>query len=557
MRNLSILSLILLSLVVWLVLPFVASADYLGGITCSPASPSHLDHNTWVDITIDYKIDDPAGGRVFARPFSFGAPTPSYSASPAPLLPMGTGTTTQSFLITSGEHIVTHIRVYLVSPDQSETWLEMFLPVYYHYGPHGVFNIQMDHNPFDRLPHGRQLNIDFDYTTEAAGCLIYARPFTNGSLTPGYLASGSANLPPSGSYSQDFLFNADADVTDIRFQMFALDNTTLLYEFFVPFDIHWRQWGVYHISFDWPAGESLHNDQHLTSAFTFEHNDPAGLYVWIWSMTDGGYTPGSAYQASALLPAGINPVTRYTTVYEGEQVVDHIRFIVGLPDEAYLMFDVPRVNHWGPHAVQNHWFNPRSPAIMSHGEHLDMAFEYVTSHPEGVRIYARPAYNYEPLFGMTSDGSPLYSPPAGTGDFWCTYTSGFTQANSIRFQMVNDDQTVLLLEHFVSGLWAWGTSATPTAAPEPIPAMAVNLGPSYPNPFNPTATIPVTLSREAAVMLAVYDLRGRLVRTLAEGVLPAGDHTFTFNGEGLASGGYICRLESPLGVQSQHMVLVK
>lgn len=83
------------------------------------------------------------------------------------------------------------------------------------------------------------------------------------------------------------------------------------------------------------------------------------------------------------------------------------------------------------------------------------------------------------------------------------------------------------------------------------------LGNCYPNPFNPSTTIPVSLGRDTHVRMAVYDVRGRLMQTLKDGSLPAGDHTFTFRGESLSSGAYICRLETPAGVQTQRLTLIK
>ena len=54
-----------------------------------------------------------------------------------------------------------------------------------------------------------------------------------------------------------------------------------------------------------------------------------------------------------------------------------------------------------------------------------------------------------------------------------------------------------------------------------MPAQTALL-PNYPNPFNPETWIPYQLKRPADVTLAIYDLNGQNVRTLAPGYQSAG-----------------------------------
>ena len=537
-----------------LLLAATASAEYLGNITFDKATPSFLPNGERVNVSIDYKIDDPAGRRIYVLPYTNGSPTPGYGVSGSVVYPQGTGTAISFLTIVSGTALVDEVRVYTRDPDFTETPLEMFVPAIFRFGPHGVYNVQPDHSKYSRLRHGMSLSMTFDYGVDAPGCKIYARPINGSQLEPGYSASGSADLPPSGSYSQNFSFDADADVTHIRFQIYALDNSTLLDEFFVPWDCHWREWGIYDMSLNHGNVTSLHNSQNLESSFTMDHVDASGLRVWIWTIQDGDYCPGSVYQGSVLEPVGAHAVTRYTRVNTGTETVDAVRFIVGTTSEIYMQFDVPVLIDYGPHALQNFDFSPGSPAIMSYGERLDMTYDYVTDEAAGVRIFARAAYQYEGLFGMTSAGSPLYPAPSGGGTFWMTYNSD-QFADMIRFQMVSEDQSLTFLEWFQPGYFLWGASGTITDVVD-IPAVAT-LGHCYPNPFNPTTTIPLNLGRGTHVRLAVYDVRGRLVRTLQDGAMAAGDHLFTFNGDGLASGAYIARLDTPAGVHTQRLTLVK
>ena len=66
---------------------------------------------------------------------------------------------------------------------------------------------------------------------------------------------------------------------------------------------------------------------------------------------------------------------------------------------------------------------------------------------------------------------------------------------------------------------------------------------NYPNPFNPTTTIPFDLPEASRVKILIYDLAGREVAVPANGFYPAGSHQVTFDGSGLPSGMYFIRAQ--------------
>jgi hypothetical protein len=88
------------------------------------------------------------------------------------------------------------------------------------------------------------------------------------------------------------------------------------------------------------------------------------------------------------------------------------------------------------------------------------------------------------------------------------------------------------------------------------------LYPSYPNPFNPVTNIQFALPRPGFVSLRIYDPRGRLVQTLAEGNLPAGIHRRQWTGTDawgrqVASGVYYCQLLADAHLETRKMLLVR
>jgi hypothetical protein len=86
---------------------------------------------------------------------------------------------------------------------------------------------------------------------------------------------------------------------------------------------------------------------------------------------------------------------------------------------------------------------------------------------------------------------------------------------------------------------------------------ATRLLAAYPNPFNPSTVIGFQLSVLGEARLAVYDILGREVAVLVDGMMPAGSHSATFDGRTLSSGVYIVRLVTAAGVQSKTVTLLK
>jgi flagellar hook assembly protein FlgD len=90
----------------------------------------------------------------------------------------------------------------------------------------------------------------------------------------------------------------------------------------------------------------------------------------------------------------------------------------------------------------------------------------------------------------------------------------------------------------------------------------VALAQNTPNPFNPATTIRFALPRDSDVNLRVFDLRGRLVRTLVDEVRPAGEHAVLWDGRtagggAAASGVYLYRLQAGNEVRQRRMTLVR
>lgn len=85
---------------------------------------------------------------------------------------------------------------------------------------------------------------------------------------------------------------------------------------------------------------------------------------------------------------------------------------------------------------------------------------------------------------------------------------------------------------------------------------------NFPNPFNPATEIRYHLPRATPVELAVFDVQGRKVRTLVEGLQPAGEKAVVWDGaddhnRAVPSGIYFCRLRAGAFRETKKMILLQ
>ncbi len=80
---------------------------------------------------------------------------------------------------------------------------------------------------------------------------------------------------------------------------------------------------------------------------------------------------------------------------------------------------------------------------------------------------------------------------------------------------------------------------------------------NYPNPFNPTTTIRYSIPQVRFVTLKVYDILGRLVKTLVNRQEMPGMHEVQFDGSDIASGVYFYRIQAGGFISAKKFVLLK
>jgi hypothetical protein len=76
------------------------------------------------------------------------------------------------------------------------------------------------------------------------------------------------------------------------------------------------------------------------------------------------------------------------------------------------------------------------------------------------------------------------------------------------------------------------------------------------NPGSNTS-IRLTLFSAGRISLKVFDLTGKALATLADGVFEAGEHQIQWDAAGASAGTYFLRLQTPKGIQIRKLMLVK
>jgi len=83
------------------------------------------------------------------------------------------------------------------------------------------------------------------------------------------------------------------------------------------------------------------------------------------------------------------------------------------------------------------------------------------------------------------------------------------------------------------------------------------LSSAYPNPFNPSTTVELSVPEAGHVSVMVYNITGQLIEKLADSFMNANQYQFTWQGDNTPSGMYMIRAEYAGQVATQKLMLLK
>jgi len=121
---------------------------------------------------------------------------------------------------------------------------------------------------------------------------------------------------------------------------------------------------------------------------------------------------------------------------------------------------------------------------------------------------------------------------------------------------ITADKSIYSIRLNATGITTKISPDNPSALPSHI-----ELYKNYPNPFNPSTTITFRLTKPDLVVLQIFDIQGKLVKTITNDYISAGEHRFIWNarnnaGRTVSSGLYFYRLISNTAILYGKMVYV-
>ncbi|NIP26253.1 MAG: hypothetical protein GWN67_18135 [Phycisphaerae bacterium] len=222
----------------------------------------------------------------------------------------------------------------------------------------------------------------------------------------------------------------------------------------------------------------------VTVRFNYVTEEQRGVRIYAIPYTKGEMTPGAEISKSPLYQVGEGEGSANFTINGMDIMVDQVQMMMTNSDQSKVLleFFIGVEFFFYAHSITNIVLSPPSPATLLPGEHVDITFDYATTHTNDVLIFARPFTNGSLTPGYVAHPSDVYPSGYGSGTGWLTIPYGNVAVDEIRFQMLNLDQTVLLRELFVPVLYRFceGTCVWHVDADAP----GANTGRDWINAFN-------------------------------------------------------------------------
>lgn len=349
-------------------------------------------------------------------------------------------------------------------------------------GDHLVTDIDLAPDSPNILRTNQNVTFTFNYiSNQPGGVRIWARPFSNGALTPNYAAHPSPLYPMGSGVGNGFftITTGDVVVDQIRFQIYDSTGSTLLFEAFLPVYLRFTDaiHAVTNIALTPDTPDVLGLSQSVSFTFDYITRQPGGVRIWGRPFTNGALTPSYAAHGSPLHPTGGGSSSGFFTITNGQPVVDQLRIQMWDDAQSTLLFEAFLPVYFrfssSPNIVTKIELAPDTPNIFKYSDNVNLTFDYTTINKDGVRIWARPFSGANLSPNYAAHGSIVH--PAGSGSATGSFrlTSGPVIVDKVRVQMWTPDQSALLFEAFLPVHLLWAGSGPPPGPDMHVDAIEV------------------------------------------------------------------------------------
>jgi len=169
---------------------------------------------------------------------------------------------------------------------------------------------------------------------------------------------------------------------------------------------------------------------------------------------------------------------------------------------------------------------------------------------------------WAPFALAAKDGFLLAAGPFGvsassdSGKTWRNINEGFLDNHWCNAIVATNKYLVTAVQS--EGIWIMPLSGvTGIGKTYNVTNRRFSLSQNYPNPFNPSTTISYQLPKKSSVSLSIYDISGKLIKNLINGIQPSGRYSVEFSASNLSSGIYIYTLRTDFFVESRKLIVLK
>ncbi len=186
-----------------------------------------------------------------------------------------------------------------------------------------------------------------------------------------------------------------------------------------------------------------------------------------------------------------------------------------------------------------------APEVVMHGNRVQLSWDVPSSTDANYLIYRR---------GETGPAEVLFEQPLApaNGQFsYSDYPVGFAEGAVLHYSYAVLEDGAELARSPETDIRIQG-----------LPLALTRLLPNVPNPFNPMTEVHFEMENAGSVRLSIYDVSGRMVKTLVHEHMSAGLHSRMWQGRDssgrqVPSGAYYLRMESGSSVDHRKIMLLK